>query len=1148
MKGLFTIRMLLTIVGVILLALFIWFAGPLFAFGPYRPLESALVRLILIALIVAGMIAAKLVKRLRANKASDNLIAAVVKQSASDSRQSAEAQQLRERFEEAVATLKQKRRSGQSLYDLPWYVIIGPPGSGKTTALVNSGLKFPIEQRSGKAALRGVGGTRNCDWWFTDQAVLLDTAGRYTTQDSDASADSAAWAEFLSLLKKYRGRRPINGVILTISAQDLMTQAASAREASVAAARRRLDELNRELRMQLPVYVMVTKCDLVAGFTEYFDDQAQQGRAQVWGVTFPYDDTIKGAAAQNFTEEFDGLIARLNERLMPRLEEERDVRRRAKVFGFPQQMAALRDPLSQFVVDVFGSTRFDKQVLLRGVYFTSGTQEGTPIDRLLGSLGRQFAVAAESVITPGGRGKAYFIEQLLTNVIFAESGLAGVNRRLEVQKGVLQLAAYAAMILIAIGGVVAFTASYRANRSYIGDVGQVVQRVSSTAPSSGSLDSRLPRLNAVYDVVGVATRYEQEGAPFSMRWGLFQGNALGNAARDAYARELNDVFLSQVTSRFRQRLIEYSAEPEKLYEYLKGYLMLGDPAHFDAEQLAYLADQEWEATYGNSPQLRDAVSGHFRRLLESGKIRAQAVDTTVVAQARNTLSQASRAGLVYRYVKIKYANDTRRALRLDQEAGLGADRVLRRKSGTSLAAPLPSLYTRDVFNEITSTGTADLAKQFADEQWVWGSEAPSLSGALTLATDLLDVYEKDYIAFWDRIIADIAPVPMGALRNTKEALAILSGPASPLRGLLRAIDKHTYLVAPKDPAAAPQSGIQSRLADVFKSAAGSVGVPTTAPGTQVTTHFAEFHRLVSGDGGAAPIDGILRTLEQIQQRLAPLGDDVGAKPPDANSVREIGELANTLKRDAAPLPPAVGAVVGEIATGSLSAVRITTTANVGTGFAPVLKECRDLVNGRYPFAPGSQTDIPIADFERLFAPNGLFDAYFQRELLPLVNTTRTPWTWRTDSSGNQVNGGVSLATFESAQRIRDMFFRSGRAELRFTVTADGLDRTSTRYSLDVDGQEVRNRHDPPRPWPMTWPGPKPGVVSSTFEPAGGPNANFEGPWAFFRLLDSGRLDRETDVRYLLTLSRGGREIQLRIEADTIRNPFGKSDLQRFRCE
>ena len=102
-------------------------------------------------------------------------------------------------------------------------MIIGPPGSGKTTALLNSGLQFPLEQRVGKGALRGVGGTRNCDWWFTDEAIFLDTAGRYTTQDSDAESDSVGWSEFLALLKKYRARRPLNGVIVTVSAQDLLT-------------------------------------------------------------------------------------------------------------------------------------------------------------------------------------------------------------------------------------------------------------------------------------------------------------------------------------------------------------------------------------------------------------------------------------------------------------------------------------------------------------------------------------------------------------------------------------------------------------------------------------------------------------------------------------------------------------------------------------------------------------------------------------------------------------------------------------------------------------------------------------------------------------------------------------------------------------
>jgi type VI secretion system protein ImpL len=482
MFSFFKRRAFLLLVGFVLIAAFIWYAGPYFAFADYYPLASVTARLILIALVVGLWVVSRLIRRLRASLAGDKLVKAVIRQSHdAEPAPSADVVKLREGFEHAVATLKERKRS-HTLYDLPWYVFIGAPGSGKTTALLSSGLNFAVEQGGAKARLKGIGGTRNCDWWFTDEAIFLDTAGRFTTQDSDARSDSAAWKEFLTLLRQYRHRRPINGVILTISAKDLMTLSASGREAQVEAARLRLRELNRELQIQLPVYVMVTMCDMVAGFAEYFDDLAQDGRANVWGVTFPYEQTLSGESTQRFVPEFEALITRLNERLFSRLDEDRDVRRRTTLFAFPQQMAALRDPLAQFVSDVFESTRFDQQVLLRGVYFTSGTQEGTPIDRLLGSIGRGFGISAESVAATGGRGKAYFVERLLKEVLIGESGLAGVNRRAEMRKAFLQLGAYAAMALIGVLGIVALTVSYGRNRAYIAQTGEDIARLRAVPP------------------------------------------------------------------------------------------------------------------------------------------------------------------------------------------------------------------------------------------------------------------------------------------------------------------------------------------------------------------------------------------------------------------------------------------------------------------------------------------------------------------------------------------------------------------------------------------------------------------------------------------------------------------------------------------
>ena len=1148
-------RGFLLFIGFLLVAAFIWLAGPYFAFADYRPLESETARLIAIAIVAVLFFAAIVVKKLRAFRASDRLVAAVVKQSKAEERPSADALQLRERFEEATATLKEKRRGGHSLYELPWYVIIGAPGSGKTTALVNSGLHFPLEQRSGRGALRGVGGTRNCDWWFTDEAVFLDTAGRFTTQDSDAGADAAGWLEFLSLLRKYRTRRPINGVILTVSAQDLMTQHADARETYVAAARRRLNELNRELRIQLPVYVMVTKCDLVAGFTEYFDDLTQEGRAQVWGMTFPYELTAKGDAPRSYPAEFDALIGRLNGRLFTRLEEDRDPGRGTKMFGFPQQMAALRDLLGQFVTDVFASTRFDQQVLLRGIYFTSGTQEGTPIDRLLGAIGRRFAVTPDAVVSSGGRGKAYFIEQFLKDVLLAESGLAGVNRRLEVKKAAAQVAAYAAMVLFAVVAVVLLSISYVRNRDYIGQVATDVEKLTRVPPigAAAALESILPRLDAVRAVSDSANRYAS-GAPWGMRWGLYQGNSLGNAAVDAYMRELDGALLPQVAARIKERLVDYVPEPEKLYEYLKAYLMLGEPEHLNKDQLKFIADLEWKSLDSADTEAGAALSQHFGNLLQyEDRLRPIELDQSLVAQARSTIRQASIGGLIYRQVRLGYASDTSRALRLNVEAGIGAEKVLRRKSGLPLSQPVPSIYTKAVFNEITSRGANDLVKQIAADQWVWGEGGAPRVGSTAIATEFTDLYEKDYIAFWDGIVKDIQPVSMASLASTKETLQILSGPTSPLRGLLKTIDQQTYLVKPPDPAAKP--GIRSTFDNVFNSGKKAIGLSTVPPGTKVTAHFADIHRLVSADNGAAPIDSVIDKLKQVQQRLEPVGPAVGGTNlTDPAAINAVGELVKALKSEATALPPSIAAIVDEVADRTVGTIRSGVRGTLETRYREdVVRECREVVQDRYPFVAASAVDVPLADFGRVFGYGGVFDRFFKNELEALVDTSRSPWTWRPDASGVSVGSSPAmLRQFESARQIREMFFRPGgqESEVRFRLTPTELDADATRFLLELDGQNVEYRHGPERSVAATWPGQSAGPAAVTFEMrAGGrPNAAYQGAWAWFRLLDGARVSKETEVRSELTFVKDGHQAQVRLEAASVRNPFNDRDvLRQFRC-
>src|SRR5262249_46455324 len=153
-----------------------------------------------------------------------------------------------------------------------------------------------------------------------------------------------------------------------------------------------------------------------------------------------------------------------------RMEAERDVQRRGLIFGFPRQIAGMRRPLLEFATEAFGASAFEQGVLLRGVYFTSGTQEGTPIDRMLGALARTFGLGVRSVGTQGSRGKAFFIQRLLMDVIFHESGLAGVNRRVEMRQALIQAGTYIGIAAVTILGVLAFALSYKTNSAYLGEV------------------------------------------------------------------------------------------------------------------------------------------------------------------------------------------------------------------------------------------------------------------------------------------------------------------------------------------------------------------------------------------------------------------------------------------------------------------------------------------------------------------------------------------------------------------------------------------------------------------------------------------------------------------------------------------------------
>ncbi|GLK88363.1 type VI secretion system membrane subunit TssM [Pseudomonas turukhanskensis] len=1159
----FFARWVMPILGLLALSLIIWFVGPLLRIGEYEPLASAASRWVLIGLLFLVWIAYRVVRVLQARRNAAKVMSGLAAVTAPDAASVASAEELatlKQRMDEALALLKRAKLGGderRSLYELPWYVIIGPPGSGKTTALMNSGLNFPLAGELGAGAIRGVGGTRNCDWWFTDEAVLLDTAGRYTTQDSHAAVDKAAWLGFLDLLKTQRKRRPIDGAFIAISLSDLLLGTEAERLAHARAIRARIQELYTQLGVRFPIYVMLTKLDLVPGFMEFFDNLSKEDRAQVWGMTFALDDgkSPEGPLAV-FASEFAGLEQRLNQSLVERLQQERDPARRDLIYGFPQQISALKDNLGSFLDGVFKPTAFEQRVLLRGLYLTSGTQEGTPIDRLIGSMAQSMNLDRQHLARQNGTGRSYFIERLFRTVAFGERGLVGADAKVERRRKWLARGALAATVLVVLAVAGVWLASYRANQAYIAAVENRVQplpaALENLSPAQRDVLAVLPLLNAVKNLAG-------DPPSWAEGYGLYQGDMLGEESASVYRKLLIAVFAPRLLTRMEEQL-RSGGSSDFLYEGLKAYLMLGNPDHYDGDFVKAWITLDWDRALPRdlAPEQREALHAHLDALLLPRPPSAR-LDDNLVEDLRRQLQRLPVAQRVYDRVKRQKLPQGLPDFRVSEAAGRDAPLVFTRKSGKPLSEPLSGFFTYRGYREVFLTASLSQAGTIAEEQWVLGRTLDDIQGVTGLAAEVRKLYFEDYLRQWEGLLSDIDVVPISNVAQAADVLRVLSGPNSPFKKLLVAVAKETDLQQ-ADRLLAEQGKKVDGTVDKLKQQLGSLVGDEQAAQPQapaetdpITARFAELNGLVATSGTEPPpIDTLLGDMNALYVQVSGM---VGATGEAllGESKNQVAAAASRVALTAERQPPMVQGLVKSVVNSTTNSMMggVRNQLN-GAWVSEVVSVYRQSIADRYPVNPNSPRDVTLEDFGLFFGTGGVVDNYFRKYLQPYVDTSTATWRWQPGAAQKLgINPNV-LATFQRAAAIRDAYFRAGGTQpaVRFELKPVAMDASIEQFMLDLDGQQLTYDHGPSRPVAMQWPSPNSvGVVRVTISPApvnGRSGLTLDGPWAWFRLLEQADLERgNAPDRFTLRLHVDGASISCELRASSAFNPFKSRVLSGF---
>lgn len=396
----------LLIVGIVLILDWPWWTGLFILIG------------------LAGLgIGFLLIKRILLRRKEESFVREVIEQDEARMKGVAEKergdlQELQQRWNEAITTLRRShlRKLGNPLYVLPWYMVIGESGSGKTTAIKSARLSSPFAEVT---RVSGISGTRNCDWWFFEQAIIIDTAGRYAIP-IDEGRDKDEWQKFLGLLVKYRRKEPLNGLIVSLSADKLLRADAGAMDEDGRSIRRRIEELMRALGTKVPVYLLVTKCDLVKGMAQFCEYLPPKGLDQAMGFL----GNVPGGIDPFLERVFGGIGERLRNLRLMLLHQMPAGKTDSDLFLFPEEFDHLKKGLAAFMNAAFKENPYQETPVLRGVFFSSGRQEGSPYSHFLHAMG----FIGEREVLPG-TDKGLFLHDFFAKILPGERRILAPTQR-----------------------------------------------------------------------------------------------------------------------------------------------------------------------------------------------------------------------------------------------------------------------------------------------------------------------------------------------------------------------------------------------------------------------------------------------------------------------------------------------------------------------------------------------------------------------------------------------------------------------------------------------------------------------------------------------------------------------------------------------
>ncbi|NNE66499.1 MAG: type VI secretion system membrane subunit TssM, partial [Pyrinomonadaceae bacterium] len=1066
----------------------------------------------------------------------------------------------------------------EAVYSLPWYLVIGGPGSGKTSLVLSSGLDFQTLPSQRQAEQNLIKPTSFVDWRVTSEAVFVDTAGRFQKE-----SDADEWTGLVDTIKKFRPKRPLDGLILSVNTELILNTDERELEAQAKAIRSRLDEATKKLKTRYPVYLVFTHADAIEGFRDSFSESKKDNENLVWGSTIPLE---KSDNAQSlFDSEYEVLQESVMRRRLFRLSAPFSPVRQLRIFNFPLHFGSARRKLGSFVSTLFRPNPFSESPFLRGFYFTA-----SPAKRQRGR-GRPGKI-------PRTLDKQFFTKKLFRDVILRDKNLVRTFYEQKQKPPIMgwlltSIAALLVLTLLGLSGLSLYN-----NKRLVDDAEAAGKDVmlmveanrssDGTPASTNNAQEEIDRLEALRKQLERLDEWDRDGAPYTFRFGLYSGTRL-------LRERLMYIYYVGIEKRFRQptkdRIIrdleafaksgnissgnltpEQEQTLEKHYDLLKAYLMLTEEYKEFSETTTLTSTLEniWisEAKLppGNEMKAKAQLEFYFKQVdrdeAERSKFPRFAVQKTLVDNVRKKL-EAFPAYI--RYLKLSVAEVSKE---IDP---VTVDSLLQGRSKGVLSGThaVPGAYTMEGFRKFMKQSLAEAATKMNKDDWVMGKKDESAEASADDLADLEEKYYNEYTDHWRKLIRETTVPKYESREDLEKTLGALSDTESPMKILLRGVSSNTDFSTKSE-----EKGWfdLSWIDDWWSGSGQDSGIETK---NVVQREFGPLFRFVEVDEEEdkdLPISSYGSVMKDLYEEIGAISagqeEAISAELIKEegkryrlirNSENEVNNLTEDFnsqagKEVAALLKTPVNAIRAYFGKGAQNQLEADWTNRI-------LPKARQIENG-YPFTSTGEADmINLAAF--LNPNSGELSKFFKENLERYFEEVEG--TYRVKQSSDLKFSPAFVAYINNAFKLRRTLFGSSETP-NYTYDFRLMPVDQALIEISIDGQTVTSdqtgskklkfpassgantgvlmrfsstESGPLLPGTVPTPGSSANTNTSTvsssgpavlrFQDSGTDVIRHQGTWGLFKFFESGSPKKQSSGEYLLTYNMGGKQIQATIK-------------------